>query len=613
MSDKLIVQGLHSADKAPLDYYPNGSFAIHWAKNSAYEISLTAIDDKSLAFSMLGVEASLYWQGQEFIIKNCVDDYTGGVVTKAITASHVYAECSRFRQHQIKTGTLTYTVEQVLSFVFDKNPLGFTYQVIGDFDKQQISDLGNCSGQEALSKIVDAWPDAIIYPDNKKIRVYSHAAFVKDHGNRIDYLNNANSVKLSNDSTEISNQALVSGMQKENSDTEKPEYYFQPFTVTDKASVTKWGLHETEDISDERFNNKGAMQTYALSKLSPEPALTIEITEDTNEKPIAGDIRRLEIRPQGIVTKVEIVEFTYYPLDKGVNTTISLNNTAKTILDYQRRAKLNTQEIINSQRNRIVGLTQDLNNKYTDLTAANKKLSVSVGNLNTDNKDLKETIEKLQKEIEEIKNSSGGGGTTPPSNWKSGTMFMDIADYQSGFTQATYNELYSKGIKGVIIKLTQGSQAGTAYINSYFNQQKSRATSAGMKFIGTYHYLVSTGVADAQDEARWYLKQLQANNVPKSTIVACDLEDPVLSSNKTTLTAELAAFHKVLTDAGYTNTADYSSTSWMTARFTPQGKYKWIASWGLANPPAGADAWQFNNTFNGISLDVDKSYNQAFI
>lgn len=232
--------------------------------------------------------------------------------------------------------------------------------------------------------------------------------------------------------------------------------------------------------------------------------------------------------------------------------------------------------------------------------------------LDSNSKSFEKIAKELQKQIDELKNN-GDGGTTPPDDWKAGTMFMDIADYQRGFAQADYNRLYSQGIKGVIIKLTQGSQAGTAYVNPYFNEQKSMAITSGMKFIGTYHYLVSTSVSDAQDEARWYLKQLQDHNVPKSAIVACDVEDPVLNGDKGTLTAELTSFHKVLLDAGYTNTADYSSSSWMTTRFTPQGKYKWIASWGLSNPPDGADAWQFASNFNGISLDVDRSYNRAFI
>lgn len=219
------------------------------------------------------------------------------------------------------------------------------------------------------------------------------------------------------------------------------------------------------------------------------------------------------------------------------------------------------------------------------------------------NKATTADIKKLQDQIDKLNQGS----------WTAGTQFMDISDYQSAFTQQNFDTLYSQGIKGVIIKLTQGSEGGTAYVNKYFTNQKGYAAKANMKFIGTYHYLTSTSVADAQDEARWYLKQLQANNISKSTIVACDVEDSTLSSDKTTLTEEVKAFNKVLSDAGYTNTADYSTGSWMGTRFTSQSKYKWIASWGVSTPPQGADAWQYNNTFNGISLDVDKSYNEAFI
>ena len=391
MSDKILVKGLHSAYKEPLNYFPNGSFAVHWAENSAYEVSFTAVNDGSLAYSLIQVESSIYWQGQEYIVKNCVDDHSGGVSTKQITASHVYSECSRFRQHKIKAGTLTYTVNDVLSFVFDENPLGFTYEVIGDFDKQQISDLGNCSGQDALSKIVETWPDAVIYPDNKKIRVYAHDSFVRNHGHRIDYLNNASSVKIITDSTGIGNRTLASGMQKENTDSDNPEYYFQPFFVSDQGSIDKWGLHETEDTSDERFNSKTAMQAYALSKLSVEPSLTIEVTEDTNEIPIAGDIKRLEVRPEGFVTNVEIVEFTCYPLDQGANTSITLNNTAKTILDYQRKMRRINNLTVNNQKQQISGVQKRLG----DLIEKNKASENTI-------KTLTERIKEMESQIDRI-------------------------------------------------------------------------------------------------------------------------------------------------------------------------------------------------------------------
>lgn len=608
-NDKILVKGLHSAYVEPLRSVLFNTFNINVENNSQWQLSFTAYDDGSVAFNMLSVESSIWWDGQEYIIKQFQPDHANGFTTFQVTATHVGYEVSRIRQRETKTGTLTYTVDDVLSFYLKGNSLGFTWQVIGKFDKEQITDLGNSSGKDMLDKIVSTWPDAIFYPDNKNIRIYQHDSIAKNKGNRIDYLHDTPEIKFSYDSTSIVNQVMASGKQKENnSDSDEAEYYFKPFLVTNDESVSQWGLHPGEDVSDEHFTDKNAMKAYALSQLSPQPTLSIEVTRSTNEKPALCEIRRVENRKDNFVTTVEIVAYTVYPLDKSQPTSITLNNRASTILDYQRSNKANVNSLIKRQTQKINNLVKNVESyekKYQELKDSDSATQTNI-------KSLQDTIKKLQ---DKINNGDSGGDnpTDPPTDWKSGTMFMDISDYQKDFTQATYDKLFSQGIKGVIVKLTQGSENGTAYINSYFEQQKECAEKAGMKFIGSYHYLVSTSVADAQAEGKWYLKQLQAHNVPKSTIVACDLEDDVLSKDKSALTAELKAFHKVLSDAGYTNTTDYSTSSWMDARFTSQGKYKWIASWGAESKPAGADAWQFDSTFNGTSLDVDKSYNEAFI
>ena len=601
---KILVKGKNRTEKEPLNYYPNGSFNIQWEKNNTWQLTFTMINDKSVAYSLLGVEASIYFDNQEYIVKQCTPDYSNGIGTKQITATHVYNEVQRVMQRTTKTGTLTYSVADVLKFVLNGNKLGFTYQVIGSFDKEQITDLGNMSGKDMLSKITDTWSNAVIYPDNKKIRVYSQDKFAKNNGNRLDYRANSNVVNLAYDSTNITNQVMAIGAQKEGSSDDKPEYYFQPFLVEDSKSVKEWGLHPTASISDARFHDKASMKAYALSQLQPEPALTISVTEDTQEKPVPGDVRRLEVREDGFVTNVEVVGYTWYPLDY-TNTSITLNNNAQTVLNF----KNNYQKQLNLA----------IRNQNASAKAKYARIQKNVSSLDEQNKSFKDDYSKMQNTISDLEyqikklQESSNNGDEKPDNWTPGTKFMDISDYQRGFTQSTFNNLHSQGIKGVIIKLSQGSEDGTAYVNYYFSSQKDKATKAKMKFIGTYHYLTSTSVADATNEGKWYLKQLQKYNVPKNTIVSCDLEDGVLSSNKTTLTNELKAFYKVLTDAGYKNTADYSSSSWMSTRFTSQGRYKWIASWGLTNPPNGADAWQYNNTFNGISLDVDRSYSKAFI
>lgn len=350
--DKLLVKGLHSAYVEPLRCLLFNTLNISVEKNSQWQLQFTAYDDGSLAFHMLSVEASVWWSGQEYIIKQFQEADTNGFTTYKVTAIHVAYDVQRVRQRQVKTGTLTYTVESVLSFYLAGNSLGYTWQVIGNFGKEQITDLGNSSGKDMLDKIISTWPDAIFYPDNKNIRIYQHDSLAKNLGNRIDYLHNTPELKLTYDSSSIVNQVLASGKTKENTsgNSDKTEYYFEPFLVTDQASVNEWGLHPGDDVSDERFTDKSAMKTFVLSQLTPQPTLVIDVSDLVNEEPTLGEIRRLENRKDGFVTEVEVVAFTFYPLDNSQATSVTLNDQAKTILNYKSKQQSALQKALNAQR-----------------------------------------------------------------------------------------------------------------------------------------------------------------------------------------------------------------------------------------------------------------------
>lgn len=361
--NKLLVKGLHSADIEPLRSFLQDSLSIQIEQNSSFQLTFTAYDDGSVAFNMLSVESSVFWGNDEYIIKQLSPEYSSGFTTYQVTAIHVGYDIARIRQRKTRTGTLTYTVEDVLSFYLQGNSLGYTWQVIGNFDKQQITDLGNGSGKDMLDQIVKTWPDAIFYPEKRNIRIYQHDAFAKNIGQRIDYIRDTPEIKMSYDSTEISNQVLASGKVKENTDGDAEEYYFDPFIVEDEESVQKWGLHPGEDISDERFTDKKSMETYAKSQLHTEPTLSIEITQYLDARPRLGEIRRLENRKDGFVTEVEIVGFTYYPLNKK-SSTVTLNNRAKTILNYQSNKESGLKKAISQQKQTTRSISVEAKQAY---------------------------------------------------------------------------------------------------------------------------------------------------------------------------------------------------------------------------------------------------------
>lgn len=272
--NKVKVRGVGRTETEPLNCIDPDSFYVDWEANSAWSIQFTAHDDKSFAYSMLDAQASLFFDGQEYIIKQAEPDASGKVNTIDIVATHVYFELSRIRKYKTyidpadadkqtdvkvygstqqdddssggndddpnaqKTETTTtegntttkttvtktdetkedsdenqveYHIEDVLKHWIDGNQLGFSYQVIGDFPTARLEELADGSGTDMLSKITEAWPNAVIYPDNRNIRVYVQEQFYKDYGNRLDYEHNTTEFKWTFDSTSLTNEVMCIG------------------------------------------------------------------------------------------------------------------------------------------------------------------------------------------------------------------------------------------------------------------------------------------------------------------------------------------------------------------------------------------------------------------
>lgn len=274
--NKVKVRGVGRTETEPLNCIDPDSFYIDWEVNSAWSIQFTARDDGSFAYSMLDAQASLFFDGQEYIIKQVEPDASGKVNTIDVVATHVYFELSRIRKYKTyidpadadkqtdvkvfgstqkdddsdssgndsgdnvqKTVTsktegntttkttvtktdetnddsededqVDYHIEDVLKYWIDGNNLGFSYQVIGTFPTARLEKLSDGSGTDMLGKITESWPNAIIYPDNKSIRVYEQKKFYKDYGNRLDYEYNTSEFKWSYDSTSLTNEVLCIG------------------------------------------------------------------------------------------------------------------------------------------------------------------------------------------------------------------------------------------------------------------------------------------------------------------------------------------------------------------------------------------------------------------
>ncbi len=223
IDDKMTIQGLHDKHPVALTCFMKNSFQWQYENNQTNQIQFIAYNDGSPSFSCIAIESTIAFNNDLFIIKNIEEDDNGSELYTVTAMQYVNSEIGRVRQRNVRNGTLTYTVDAVLDyFLNDKkaNPFGFTYHVFGDFDKQQIENLGACSGKDMISKIIETWPGTVVYPRGKTINVYAPGAFKKNYGRRIVYKYHSSDMKLTEDSTNIVNQVLAIGATKENNDNQ---------------------------------------------------------------------------------------------------------------------------------------------------------------------------------------------------------------------------------------------------------------------------------------------------------------------------------------------------------------------------------------------------------
>lgn len=358
MKSKLIIQNKDYSE--PLNSVIVDSFQIDKTVNQSWQIQFNAYDDESVAFGLLQAQNSVFWEGQEFVIKQVQPTYSNDFTISQVTATHVGYQVDRVFQHNQNQGTKTYSVNDVLSFYLNGNSFGYTWEVIGNFDKQEIENLGNSNGQDMLSKITSTWDKAIVDFDNKHIKVYNSDNYYHDDGNVITYLGNSNQVQVSYDSTNLVNKLYCIS---DNGDNNQPA--FQPFYVQDDDSINKYGVFEGQPVSDNRFNNADAMRQYAQSQLQPEPTLNIQIQFNGKQDISAGEIRTLIIPDIDLKTKVRVTQTTIYPLSSTQNNQAQLDNTAQTILDYNNN--------LHSLLSGHVNLTQSVNSSVNNAIANNQQ------------------------------------------------------------------------------------------------------------------------------------------------------------------------------------------------------------------------------------------------
>ena len=188
-------------------------------------------------------------------------------------------------------------------------------------------------------------------------------------------------------------------------------------------------------------------------------------------------------------------------------------------------------------------------------------------------------------------------------------LVADVASYQPD-SLAYMQALRAYGVQAVIVKISEGSADGDAYVNPNAKNQIRYARQVGMRVHG-YHYARFNGQVDAENEAKWFVANASALGLTSDSVLALDYEDA--QTAKKHGTADCNAFFRKVKGAGFDKVDIYS----MASRFRDGHldmrslipKNYWVADYGVNAPSiVNTGLWQFSSQIQIMGVATDMSY-----
>ncbi|MFT8318442.1 MAG: peptidoglycan-binding protein [Sporolactobacillus sp.] len=194
---------------------------------------------------------------------------------------------------------------------------------------------------------------------------------------------------------------------------------------------------------------------------------------------------------------------------------------------------------------------------------------------------------------------------------------VDIAHYQNDRGVIDFLQVRSAGYEFVIVKATEGSEAGSRVSDPYFKQNVVQANAAQLS-THAYHFFRAVSEADARAEAQWCLKNI--SGVSGIDYIFVDVEAGTLTADKAALTGYVNAFLDELARNGRTSLGIYTGFAFMNSRLNESdlrpGILKWIARYH-STLGRDADIWQHTSAAQvpGITgnVDEDTAYTDAVV
>ncbi|WEA53674.1 GH25 family lysozyme [Weissella paramesenteroides] len=153
------------------------------------------------------------------------------------------------------------------------------------------------------------------------------------------------------------------------------------------------------------------------------------------------------------------------------------------------------------------------------------------------------------------------------------TDFVDVSSWNGRLTTADFDNMKSHGVRGVIVKLTEG----TYYINPNAQAQIASAQAAELR-IAVYHYSKYQTPVSAINEADYFTTFVKKYGLTNNTVLVDDLEDSATRQGDVTQNA--LAFRDRLAANGYQRYMLYTSPTYYWFTNGVRQNSQWQTAWG---------------------------------
>lgn len=190
--------------------------------------------------------------------------------------------------------------------------------------------------------------------------------------------------------------------------------------------------------------------------------------------------------------------------------------------------------------------------------------------------------------------------------------FIDVSHHnaQKGLPLSFYQTIKKSGVKGVVVKVSEGSY----YVDPAASVNVANAKQAGL-IVNAYHFARFTSNESAKSEAQWFDKKLKLVGFDKNKdgYVTVDVEADNLSNSPAKLTEYTNTFIKEMQSLGYKRVDLYSGSYYYNSRLQPKNLVvdkPWLASYPsnpqkgqpTANFSNGRGAWQWSQGYKFIGM-----------